>query len=64
MPLEQRLKSKEKMGTRIDQKIYIDTLAKSIGFTVGTVISGGDPEIGTYLALKFQKILDRISIYK
>ena len=60
MTLESRVESQ--INTKDFKKsiIYIDTLPKSIGFTIGTMISGGDPEVGIYLALKLNAISHKI----
>jgi hypothetical protein len=64
MALESKLENKKKSEDKRKEVLHLDTWPKTLCFAIGTAISGGDPEVGRYMTLKFMKYSDKIKNYQ
>ena len=64
MTLESKLKNSRNSENDKKEILYLDSWPKTVCFAIGTAVSGGDPDVGRYAALTFQKISGKLIEYQ
>jgi hypothetical protein len=64
MALESKLKNSRNSENDKKDILYLDSWPKTVCFAIGNAASGGDPDVGRYAALTFQKISGKLIEYR